>query len=1303
MGRDTNIRVGMDARQLVGGVGVVRTMAQRYNLALGTMSVASATLDAAGTATTATLRGLDQQGRVVTATLQRFGNQYGLMAHSVANASKTMDARASLAFQHMVGRLGAVGAAARRLELEQTAARALALSRQEVAEEAAGARQRARIERLARQGEVADARAFVRRAQAHARADAQEERRAIRAATQLANRLHLIRGRVGVAGGGNIFGGGVNANLPDGAGHTGLSLPVRVAAGIAIHRGISSFVGELRNGVQDAIKFETKIAEIETITQRAGVSTNQWTQGVRQLSDQFGSSIFDQAEGTYQALSNQVTEGATAFTFMAGANKFAAASVSSTEDAVNLLSSALKGFALQETEVNRVSAVLFKGIELGRFRAKDIANSFGQVAPIAHALGVSLEETTTALAGLTRVGISPEEAITQLTNVMNAFLKPSKAMKEAFAQIGVSSGEAAFQTFGFRGALQKILQLSGGASNELSKLFPNIRGRKGIQVLLDTEQFDKDLQEIKGSLNEFTDAASIVLSNPGKKLEIEMNKVKNFFTVDLGRDLIRKLDTVSKFLGQSYSESVKTAYDVTILLIGGLAGAATSLTLLKTAAALNIPVLTQLAGKINEAAAAARIKPLAALGLVAAEITAFYLIARTTSLAELDALSSAAVERFHQVQEKLAVVQAEAETKARQEFEANLDSKFRGFQLYASAIIAENNRIIDAVTKVDEAASKSFKQALANAISELQTQVSDLKSDLAKAESAIDRSKKRSEARLDKDGNRAFEDDLAAQAGDRDAERLVIVKRIRDLEQEAAKAADPERAIELLEAKAKLLDKLRADARADLKSSAKELEEPTKPQARVRARGRDRSGLRGANDRVKALEREQAYQRELAKYNQKVADAADKEAKAKQVLANIDAERLNSARQLANLEADIQRANAQKQKDAKAALLEKQAQFDQARLLAKEAEAINAKGNKATPEDLAKFDQLIKKLEQNGGIAGLSEEARFRLFQELDEKRVRLAIVTEARIRSNATDVLKTSLIEQLKLIKEAEDKAADIRSKANNAGKAATDSIIAALAKVTPLAEGFIGKLPRGLLNDERQGELDARQALERATGAFNGAQTPENLKALADATEEYISKLATLRRFFLDNPGFFRGINPLVSEGVDFGQKTPRDLRDAVANARAQVDIQLKATAELENIRKKAAEIDAEFLKLPADVRTAAAAVTEALKAGPEAKLDDMLLKFRQIAIELETLRQQTAFGAGGGQGFLPPGQGGPLDFSGNVNTGGSPPPNRNAGTNSTSNFGNINVTVNAAGGSVNPREVARAIQREVRLARV
>jgi TP901 family phage tail tape measure protein len=320
---------------------------------------------------------------------------------------------------------------------------------------------------------------------------------------------------------------------------------IRLLAVQLFHQAVSLFVRQVRDGIVATIELEKRIAEVQTISQNQPLIFEEWRKGLLAVSDAWGLPILDTVEGAYQALSNQIAEGTEALRFMTEASQFAVTTVASTADSVNLLTATLNAFNLTVDDTEAVAASFFKTIELGRVRASEMANTFGRIAVPAEKLGIQLNELQAAISSATIQGLKYNEAATLIRNVLLKLIRPTDAMKRLFAEWGVVSGEAAIQTFGFAGVLAKIEEASQGSSTELGELFGRIRAITGAMLFAGEglKRYQENLEEINRSTETYNERTAIIMENTGKRLEVELNKISNFF-LELGDRFLRNVENI---------------------------------------------------------------------------------------------------------------------------------------------------------------------------------------------------------------------------------------------------------------------------------------------------------------------------------------------------------------------------------------------------------------------------------------------------------------------------------------------------------------------------------------------------------------------------------------------------------------------------------------------------------------------------------------------------------------------------------------------------------------------------------------
>jgi hypothetical protein len=146
-------------------------------------------------------------------------------------------------------------------------------------------------------------------------------------------------------------------------------------------------------------------------------------------------------------------------------------------------------------------------------------------------------------------GVKTAEAATQIRGAMTALVKPTTEMKKALRQLGYESGEQAVAALGFVGAMKAVISTTDGSTTSIARLFPRVRGLNAVLRLTGTgaDVFQRSLAELeKTDLTELNDQFRAITETDVEKVTKDLNKLKNFFTVELGAALVR---TTREFFG----------------------------------------------------------------------------------------------------------------------------------------------------------------------------------------------------------------------------------------------------------------------------------------------------------------------------------------------------------------------------------------------------------------------------------------------------------------------------------------------------------------------------------------------------------------------------------------------------------------------------------------------------------------------------------------------------------------------------------------------------------------------------------
>jgi TP901 family phage tail tape measure protein len=331
---------------------------------------------------------------------------------------------------------------------------------------------------------------------------------------------------------------------------TSAALISRILITQATVQGLRVLRTDFEAAAQEAAKFQTKIAEIQTIAD--GASFGQIAQSVRAVSDSLNVPLLEVAAAQYQSLSSNVGDFNQSLKLTESAAKLAKAGNSDVKSSVDLLAGAINSFHLSVDDADRVAGSFLATVKQGRVTIGDLANTFGRSGERAAALGISLDEVNAALATTTVAGLKSSEAVTFLNGIITGLTKPTDEMSAALAKFGFTSAEAAIATLGLPKLLQSLADSTDGTSASLAKLFPNIRGVSGELTLTGANfsKFARNLDAARNAGAAFAqDKFLTATATDANKVTSELNKLRNSLTVDFGASLLKAAADASQFVG----------------------------------------------------------------------------------------------------------------------------------------------------------------------------------------------------------------------------------------------------------------------------------------------------------------------------------------------------------------------------------------------------------------------------------------------------------------------------------------------------------------------------------------------------------------------------------------------------------------------------------------------------------------------------------------------------------------------------------------------------------------------------------
>ncbi|MDT3343881.1 phage tail tape measure protein [Microbacterium aquilitoris] len=145
---------------------------------------------------------------------------------------------------------------------------------------------------------------------------------------------------------------------------------------------------------------------------------------------------------------------------LSGALDLAAAGGLGVADAAGIAATALKVFNLEGSDMSHVADLLAAGAGKAMGDVSDLSQALAQGGQVAAATGLSIEETTAALASFASQGLLGSDAGTSLKTMLQRLTPQSKEAQKQFDALGISAYDANGQFIGlaeFSGKLQTAM------------------------------------------------------------------------------------------------------------------------------------------------------------------------------------------------------------------------------------------------------------------------------------------------------------------------------------------------------------------------------------------------------------------------------------------------------------------------------------------------------------------------------------------------------------------------------------------------------------------------------------------------------------------------------------------------------------------------------------------------------------------------------------------------------------------------------------------------------------------------------
>ena len=210
---------------------------------------------------------------------------------------------------------------------------------------------------------------------------------------------------------------------------------------------------------------------------------------------------------------------------MPGVLDLAAVSGGDVAASSEAMASSLRAFGLEAGKAGHVADVFARAAADTNAETVDMAEAMKYVAPVAHSMGLSLEETAASIGIMADAGIKGSQAGTTLRGALSRIAKPTKAMTKSMEALGVSFYDAEGKMIPLREQIGQLKKATAGLTQEeKNRHLVTLYGQQslsGMLALLDAgpEKLDKMTNSLINSDGAAREMAETMQDNLASKIE----------------------------------------------------------------------------------------------------------------------------------------------------------------------------------------------------------------------------------------------------------------------------------------------------------------------------------------------------------------------------------------------------------------------------------------------------------------------------------------------------------------------------------------------------------------------------------------------------------------------------------------------------------------------------------------------------------------------------------------------------------------------------------------------------------------
>jgi len=288
-------------------------------------------------------------------------------------------------------------------------------------------------------------------------------------------------------------------------------------------------------------EFRKNMLEVATISTQVTDDMTGFMNQVMSITQEIPIKAPEAAKALYSIVSAG-HDGADGMKILEVSAKAAVGGLTETETAADAVTTILNAYKMSAEEAGTVSDQLFTTVRLGKTTFGELGASIAQVAPIAAAYGISIDQVLGAVASLTKQGTPTAQAMTQI--------------RAAIQGTAGELGDAAFQGRTFQEALQLINEKAGGSASKMKEMLGTDEGLAATLALTgkNAKSAASDLGELQSSLGATEAAFEKMKDAADNQLTLLANNVQAYLR-PLGEKILKEVSDIAKAFNEAFENN----------------------------------------------------------------------------------------------------------------------------------------------------------------------------------------------------------------------------------------------------------------------------------------------------------------------------------------------------------------------------------------------------------------------------------------------------------------------------------------------------------------------------------------------------------------------------------------------------------------------------------------------------------------------------------------------------------------------------------------------------------------------------